>query len=375
MAELWAALGRRLRSAAANLRGSGSAAPGCRDTGSGGTVRRFRETQEREQAFEKRDRGLGTVAVERIVGSVSRYQDFDGCFRLRRGRPAERYHRVLRAMDQGRPMAPVELYQIKNEYFVVDGNHRIAAAKERGYREVPARVVEFLPGPGSRENILYREKAEFLERTGLPATLVLTELGQYEVLLRQVRKHRKSLEQARGKELELSDAAEDWYRTVYVPLSSMLTRAGILEGFPGRTAADLYAYVSAHCWDCRRRPAFGFRIDRNITRSMEEFRKAMADKNENDYPEMMRELTAFVTLTIVTKKEQSIVDRLFALEEVREVHSVHGSIDILLKIVLTRDLLSSDAEVISDFVQKKVRTVPGILSSQTLIPGLSRTKP
>ena len=34
------------------------------------------------------------------------------------------------------------------------------------------------------------------------------------------------------------------------------------------------------------------------------------------------------------------------IEEVTEIHSVHGNVDILVKIVLTRDLMSSDAEVV-----------------------------
>jgi len=342
--------------------------------GSRGSVRRFRDAQEREQAFEKRDRGLCTVAVDRIVGSVSRYRDFDGRFRLKRGRSRERYRRIMLAMEQGKPMAPVELYQVKGEYFVADGNHRIAAAKRRGFREVQARVMEFLPSRGNRENCLYREQSEFLERTGLPAAIELTELGQYDVLLRQIARHREFLAQGTNGEVGLQAAAADWYRSVYTPLLAIIGKAGILEGFPHRTPADLYLYISTHQWERGLRRAFGSRINRAITQSMEEFRKAMSGKRENEYPEMLRELTAFVMLNIATKKEQSIVDRLFALEEVRELHSVHGTIDILLKVVLVRDLLSSDAEVISDFVQKRIRAIPGILSTQTLIPGLSRTK-
>jgi DNA-binding Lrp family transcriptional regulator len=349
--------------------------PGESKAGSrGGSVIRFRDVQERNQAFEKRDRGLCTVAVARIVGSVNRYRDFDGRFRLKRDRPQDRYRRIVQAMDQGRPMAPVELYQIKGEYFVVDGNHRIAAAKERGYREVPAHVVEFLPGKGSRENILYREQVEFRERTGLPAAIELTEVGQYEVVLQQIRRHGEFLAQATGREIALERAAEDWYRSVYTPLVAIIVKSGILERFPRRTPADLYAYISTHQWEHNRPRAFGFRVNRAITQSMEEFRKLMSGKQENAYPDMMRELTAFVMLNIATKKERSIVDKLFALKEVQELHSVHGTIDILLKVVLVRDLLSSDAEVISDFIQDKIRTIPGVLSTQTLIPGLSKTK-
>ena len=51
-----------------------------------------------------------------------------------------------------------------------------------------------------------------------------------------------------------------------------------------------------------------------------------------------------------------------------------NSLDILIKVVLTRDLLSSDAEVIGQFVHEKVRQIDGILSTQTLIPGTSKIK-
>ena len=67
-------------------------------------------------------------------------------------------------------------------------------------------------------------------------------------------------------------------------------------------------------------------------------------------------------------------DKLLALDEVREVHSVHGSVDLITKVVLSRDLLSSDAELISHFTQNTIRLWKGVLSSQTLIPGVSKVK-
>jgi hypothetical protein len=45
-----------------------------------------------------------------------------------------------------------------------------------------------------------------------------------------------------------------------------------------------------------------------------------------------------------------------------------------VKVVLTRDLLSSDAEIISQFVHERVRQLPGVISTKTLIPGLSKIK-
>jgi DNA-binding Lrp family transcriptional regulator len=79
-------------------------------------------------------------------------------------------------------------------------------------------------------------------------------------------------------------------------------------------------------------------------------------------------------MRVQAKREYKIVEKLFELEEVVEVHSVHGEVDLLVKIVLTRDLLSSDAEIISQFVHENVRQLNGVISTQTLIPGFSKMK-
>jgi hypothetical protein len=68
------------------------------------------------------------------------------------------------------------------------------------------------------------------------------------------------------------------------------------------------------------------------------------------------------------------MDKLYALREVQEVHFVHGEIDLLVKIMLTRDLLSSDAEIIGQFIHDKVRSISGVTSTVTLIPGVSKMK-
>jgi ribosome biogenesis GTPase A len=62
------------------------------------------------------------------------------------------------------------------------------------------------------------------------------------------------------------------------------------------------------------------------------------------------------------------------LDEVKEIYSVHGDVDLLVKVELTRDLLSSDVEVISQFVHERIRHLPGIISTNTLIPGVSQIK-
>ncbi len=79
-------------------------------------------------------------------------------------------------------------------------------------------------------------------------------------------------------------------------------------------------------------------------------------------------------MNLQTSKGMKLIEKLYALDEVKEIYSVHGDVDLLVKVELTRDLLSSDAEVISQFVHEKVRQLPGIISTNTLIPGFSKIK-
>jgi DNA-binding Lrp family transcriptional regulator len=101
----------------------------------------------------------------------------------------------------------------------------------------------------------------------------------------------------------------------------------------------------------------------------------MANKRQSEYPEMLREITAFILMNVKGgKNEYRIMERLYELSEVKELHSIHGNVDLLVKVVLTRDLLSSDAEIISEFVHEKMRPIQGVVSTQTLIPGKSMIK-
>ena len=338
-------------------------------------LKSFKEVQEQEAAFETRDRGTRMVPLDRIVGSVGRYQDFDERFRIRSHLPPERLEKIRSKMRAGKTLPPVKLYQIKNDYYALDGNHRIAAAKDLGYGEIQAQVLEFLPSKGSKENLLYREKAQFEERTQLPYSIELTDFGQYEHLIEQISRHRDYLEKNAATPIALQNAAKDWYKTIYKPLIAIIKKGGLIGHFPGRTLADLYTFISAHQWERKDHGLrYGIGISQLVPKNMEDFRKKMAKLQETEYPEMLREITAFVLINASAKKEVRLVDKLINLDEVKEVHSVHGSVDIIAKIVLRRDLVSSDAETIGDFIHNKIRQLAGVISTQTLIPGYSKIK-
>ncbi len=334
----------------------------------------FDQRQEIEAAYDYRKRGVRCVLLDQIIGSVGRYHDFDSRFKLKPHVPSERFEQVKKAMLEGNPMPPVKLYQIKDDYYVLDGNHRIAAARALGRIDIRAEIVELIPSKNSLENILYLERLDFEDKTGISPKIELTEIGQYESLINQIDSHRNYLTNHGFEGLSFKQAAQDWYATIYYPMITLIEKAKLLENFPDRTPADLFSYIARHQWELGRTRQYGFGIDELIPHDMEEFRNKMANMTTGDYPDMQRWITTFVLMNVKAKHERKIMEKLFAIEEVKEVHSVHGAFDLIAKIVLTRDLLCSDAEVIGDFVQSKIRMINGVTATQTLIPGLSKIK-
>lgn len=334
----------------------------------------FEESLGQQQDMEFIDHGLQTIDVKHIIGSVGKYHDFDSKFRPKKHVSGHRFRGIIKAMREGKPLPPVNLYKIKNDYYVVDGNHRVSAAKELGQFEIKAKVVELLSTQKTMENLLYIERKKFSECTDLSEQIEVTEVGQYRYLENQIYKHQKHMSHISGQDMVFKKAARDWYDTIYLPLTTIISNSQLMKYFPKRTVGDLFCYIAYHHWDTVASRRYGIGIDRMIPRNMEAFRQAMLEKNTPDYPEMIRTITAFILIDVNATAQMKILDKLFALEEVQEVHSVHGTIDILVKIVLKRDLLASDAEIIADYVDRQIRKINGIARTQTVIPGASKVK-
>jgi hypothetical protein len=90
-------------------------------------------------------RGTKDVEVDEIVGSVGRWRDFDRSFLPARASMGERWKRIDRAFQRGEDLPPVELYELGETYFVLDGHHRISVARYHGVPTVEAAVAEFRP--------------------------------------------------------------------------------------------------------------------------------------------------------------------------------------------------------------------------------------
>ena len=85
--------------------------------------------------------GRQTVPISQIRGSEGRRDAFTAAFNPRQTHTAERWRQVARAWLDGIELAPVELIQVGEVYFVRDGHHRISVATTFGQREIDAVVT------------------------------------------------------------------------------------------------------------------------------------------------------------------------------------------------------------------------------------------
>src|SRR5690606_9341245 len=102
----------------------------------------YHEVRRRIKPEAESYRGIQGVPIDKIVGSVDRFQDFDRAFLPRRRNTASRWKSVDRAYYQDVTLPPVQLYKVGDVYFVKDGNHRVSVARERGVEFIDAEVIE-----------------------------------------------------------------------------------------------------------------------------------------------------------------------------------------------------------------------------------------
>lgn len=218
----------------------------------------FDWVRERVQVKGWRYLGLQEVEVQKIVGSVDRYDDFSRAFLPLHGEDV-RQRNIEEALRRGEVLPPVKLYKLGEAYFVVDGHHRVAAARKTGAKFIDAEVLEFLtdvplsPADTEKDILLKAEYTAFLRHTRLKdffpeAEIVLTELSGYRKLLEHIDVHRyfRGLEEHR--EIPYEEAVVSWYHRVYRPIVEAIRKTKILRKFPGRTEADLYVWLSEHLY-------------------------------------------------------------------------------------------------------------------------------
>jgi len=229
-------------------------------------------------------RGLQDIPIDRIVGSVGRYNDFTREFLPRHRDMQERWSRVYAQMHSLEGVPPIDVYQIDDVYFVRDGNHRVSIARQMGYGSIQAHVTE-LDTPIDLEPDMTEtqwETAEaysaFLSRTRLdknrPGKKNLIRLSNpfmYHGLIEHIELAQTVLIIEGNADATFEEASMHWYDTVYVPIIRIIRQYNILQYFPDRTEADLYLWLVNNLYHIRQSYAHGDSI------TAHDFSEAMLD--------------------------------------------------------------------------------------------------
>jgi hypothetical protein len=113
-----------------------------RITGKRSSMVAFDELRGSMQFAGQHDAGLQTLQICQIIGSVGRSNDFDAGFHLIAGELTMRWLDVAKAIFNGRELPPIDVYKVDDNYFVIDGNHRVSVMKTIGQDFIEAHVIE-----------------------------------------------------------------------------------------------------------------------------------------------------------------------------------------------------------------------------------------
>ena len=204
-------------------------------------------------------RGVQTIPLESIVGTVGRCTDFTRTFLPRKSSDEQRWAslKTFVAENSLDALPPIDVYQIGAAYFIQDGHHRVSIARQMGVAFIAAHVTEVhtrVPLTVEADFdalIVNAEHAEFLEYTHLDrlrprSDFAVSVPGQYEKLEDHIEVHRYFSEMAEERDIAYEDAVCRWHDEAYRPIVEAIREQGILADFPGRTVTDFYLWIAEH---------------------------------------------------------------------------------------------------------------------------------
>ena len=209
--------------------------------------------------------GIKTIPIDKIVGSLGRYQDFTENFLPAKTRVSAKYESVKDLLLAGKILPPIKVYQILDHYFVIDGHHRVTVAKkELNAKDIDAEVIsilfdlelssdkkysynterakEFLVR--LEENIF--EKKAHLKNSILKYPIKVTELTSYGKFYEEINIFKKKYNKGELAKKPIIYASLLWYEKRFLPSVEIILEEKILDHFPKRTYADLYLWIQLH---------------------------------------------------------------------------------------------------------------------------------
>ena len=216
-----------------------------------GYILPFEEVVDALGRVAEHDRGLQTIDLDSIVGTVDRTKDFDRNFRPTSPRLRARWQRIAEAQRRGESFPPISVYRIGELHFVRDGHHRVSVARSLGRKDIDAYVteVETRVGPGSDVLIsdlpVKGHERLFRERVPLDperlARVQPSDPWEYGRLAEGVEAWGFRAMQGRRGFMDRYETARLWFDEDFEPVVAMLKEADLIER--GETDTDAYIRI------------------------------------------------------------------------------------------------------------------------------------
>ena len=183
--------------------------------------------------------GLREIPLERIVGSVDRSADFGRDLQPRRRLSASRLASLRTAFPDG-VIPAITVFEVGGAYFVEDGHHRVALARERGADYIDAEITrletsyEVGRDVDVAQLIHTEQQRKLLDESGLrrarpEAVIEFTFVDGYAQLAEVIKAHGYGLARRAGELPTPERVAAAGYDTVYRPGCDAVRRAGLPE--------------------------------------------------------------------------------------------------------------------------------------------------
>ena len=195
-------------------------------------LKSFSEIQKEENAYNSVNLGIKEVPLDKIVGSVEKYADFDKNFVPKNNVVKQRWINIYIGYTSDSMLPTVILYKIKDNYYVYDGNHRVSVAKFLNFATIEAQVEEFLPTKDTKDKVIYRERMIFEKETGL-SDILLSEPIKYKYLQEEIESYKILLNKRKIENTDLKEASKKWYVNVFLPIKTILLKNEIIKNYKG----------------------------------------------------------------------------------------------------------------------------------------------
>ncbi|MBN1622262.1 MAG: DUF4032 domain-containing protein [Endomicrobiales bacterium] len=251
----------------------------------------FHSIEKNLDSIHQINRGIQEIPIDKIVGSLGRYQDFTEGFLPHHPKSAK-YESVKRAMLAGKILPPIKLYKIMDSYFVIDGHHRITVAKnELKAVDIDAEVIEivfnFELSPDrkysydteqAKDFLILLEEDAFQKKTYLKNDILIyplkvTELTSYAKLYEEIEDFRRNCENRELARKNIIFSSYLWYEKRFFPAAKIIMEEEVLKMFPKRTYTDVYVWIQQHKYYLSQRAGYDVGFDFTMDDFVQKFRK------------------------------------------------------------------------------------------------------